>query len=155
MLKRFAEAQRTAELPSALRVSSTASSIATGSIARLVAPMTAMIANRPPVSPARTTTRPTQRQRATTAGRAHAPAQISASHAPPRNGQSTFTVIARWFVNTRSNSGAVTAVLTIPTSSSVAPISPEIVSEYPYGDWRACKRLRGRWKGRDVPATAS
>ena len=134
MLKRLEEAQRIAELASALRVSSTASSIATGSIVRLVAPMMAMIANNPPVSPERTTPRAIisirrRRDRIRFFNERYAPAQMSASHAPPRNGQRTLTVIARWFVKTRSKSGAVTAVVTMPTSSSVAPMRPDIVFE--------------------------
>lgn len=52
--QRFDDAQSMAELAFALRVSSTASSRATGSSVRLAAPMIAMMTKSPPVSFLRT-----------------------------------------------------------------------------------------------------
>ena len=41
------------------------------------------------------------------------------------------------WVKIRSNNGAVTIEATMPESSKVAPIIPEVVSEYPMGPWKA------------------
>ena len=40
----------------------------------------------------------------------------------------------RCLVNTLSNNGEVTAEATMPASSSVAPMNPEVSSEYPCGE---------------------
>ena len=60
-------------------------------------------------------------------------AQIRLNHAPATIGTSIFSVMPRWRVNTRSNSGAVTTLATIPLSRRVAPKSPETTLSYPAG----------------------
>lgn len=63
--------------------------------------------------------------------RSHIPTQIKDNHNPAMIGTRIFAVMARCRVNTRSNNGAVIMADTIPASKSAAPISPEVLSEYP------------------------
>jgi hypothetical protein len=63
------------------------------------------------------------------------PAQMSDSQATAIIGTKIFMVMARWCVNTRSNSGAVMMAATIPVRSITAPMSPLMVEEYPAGAW--------------------
>jgi hypothetical protein len=46
------------------------------------------------------------------------------SQAPATAGTKIFEVVARWWVNTRSNNGAVTIAATIPDKSRQAPKKP-------------------------------
>jgi hypothetical protein len=48
-------------------------------------------------------------------------------------GTRNLTVIARWWVKTRSNNGAVTMAATMPERRRVAPINPLVSAEYPTG----------------------
>jgi hypothetical protein len=102
--------QRTAELPSAFRVSSQPSSSPTGRIVMPVTPITVIITNSPAVLCGFT-------------------AHTRESHAPARMGTRYRSVTARWCVNTRSNSGEVMIAAIIPVRSKVAPMMPLISSE--------------------------
>lgn len=60
-------------------------------------------------------------------------AQMRDNHAAVMIGTKTFTVNAKCCVKTRSKRGAVRTAVTMPARRRVAPIRPEMVSEYPYG----------------------
>lgn len=104
------ENQSNAELPSAFRVNSTASSRTTGSNMRLAAPMIAVMANNAPVSFIFT-------------------AQMRLNHPAPMMGLISLMVKASRCVRTRSKRGDVTPAATMPVSKSTAPNSPEVVAE--------------------------
>jgi hypothetical protein len=48
-------------------------------------------------------------------------------------GTSSFEVMAKWWVKTRSNKGAVMMAAAIPVRSNAAPINPLVSAEYPTG----------------------
>ena len=62
------------------------------------------------------------------------PAQIKESQVAESMGTNVLMVRPRCLVNTLSNNGEVTAEATMPASSSVAPMNPEVSSEYPCGE---------------------
>jgi hypothetical protein len=144
--------QRTVELPSAFLVSSHPSSSPIGSKVIDPIPMMAMMAKRPVHFICTNWNNKILRMRTCSIVRLHyykerldlvcliqiqinAPAQMSDSQATAIIGTKIFTVMARWCVNTRSNSGAVTMAATIPVRSITAPMSPLMVEEYPAGAW--------------------
>jgi hypothetical protein len=104
------ENQSNAELPSEFLVTSQPSSSPTGNIVSEPTPMMDIIANSPPVFPGLT-------------------AHIKLNQAPAITGTMIFDVIARWWVSTRSKSGAVIIAAINPERRSAAPINPETVSE--------------------------
>jgi hypothetical protein len=62
------------------------------------------------------------------------PAQIRESHATESTGTNTWMVRPRCLVRTLSKIGEVMIEAIIPASSNVAPVKPEMSSEYPYGE---------------------
>jgi hypothetical protein len=50
------------------------------------------------------------------------------SQAPATAGTKIFEVVAKWWVNTRSNNGAVTTAETIPEKSRQAPNKPLVAA---------------------------
>ena len=61
------------------------------------------------------------------------PAQIRETQVTESIGTSIWLVRPSCLVSTLSNSGEVIAEETIPASSIVAPMNPEVLSEYPCG----------------------
>jgi len=104
------ENQSSAELPSEFLVTSQPNSSPTGNIVSEPTPMMTIIANSPPIFPGLT-------------------AHIKLNQAPAIAGTMIFEVIARWWVRTRSKSGAVIIAAINPERRSAAPINPETVSE--------------------------
>lgn len=117
------ENHNNAELAFAFLVSSQPSSRPTGRITIEHMPIIAMIAKRPPVLWG--FTRNKLLENSNRFRKRHIiPAHINDSQAPARIGIRTFAVKAKWWVNTRSNNGAVAIAATIPDKRRQAPIKP-------------------------------
>lgn len=120
---------RMAELPSAFREISTASSSATGNSVTEAAPIRAISANRAPVLSGLAVPFIPLSNLQVQCKMWNVPAQMRLSQSTPRVGHKNLHVSPRWFVRTRSNNGDVTAAQTRPARRSVAPIRPEMSLE--------------------------
>lgn len=123
--------QTIAELPSAFLVTSQQSSMPTASIGREPTPMTAIIVNKAAVLLGLTTRRNhvDHKFQVCVSKAEYIPAQIRVNHPTATKGTKTLLVAAKWWVKTRSNSGAVTIAATIPLKSKQAPIKPASSAE--------------------------
>jgi hypothetical protein len=94
--------------------------------------MTAIIANKAAVLLGLTTSRnhvDHEFQKVGVSEADYIPAQIRVNHPTATKGTKTLLVAARWWVKTRSNSGAVMIAATIPLKSKQAPMKPASSAE--------------------------
>lgn len=77
------------------------------------------------------------------------PANMRPIHATPNTGSSALTVVARWYMRTRSKMGAERIAATSPLSKNIPPIRPLTTALYPCG-WNICAMKTEKL---DVPAT--
>ena len=79
------------------------------------------------------------------------PAQIKESQVAESMGTNVLMVRPRCLVSTLSKSGEVTAEAIMPASNIVAPVNPEVSSEYPCGEKYCDVRIEKVFTLRRVP----